>query len=174
MFSNLRVGSPFYILKKGENIKLDVGNVVNVGTARAKYNTNSHNMMEMVVDVTVKVGDESLNFEQLPCNLSIADFGQTGVVVSESRDAMMSEVESMRRRSEEVIKSVGYHEKVIVESDKMMKVLNPLFAKEVERDEEMNTLKAEVGEIRQSLSNMEGMLTKMINNVKNSKHNEND
>jgi hypothetical protein len=63
---------------------------------------------------------------------------------------------------------------ILLSSDKMMKVLNPQFAKEVERDEEMNTLKPEVGEIRQSLSNMEGMLTKMINNVKNSKHNEND
>ena len=44
--------------------------------------------METVVDVSVKVGEETMEFKQLPAALSIANFGSSGVVVSESREAM--------------------------------------------------------------------------------------
>lgn len=133
---------------------------------KAKYNTQSftpQNMMEMVVDVTVRVEDETLNLEQLPSNQSIVNFGQHGMVVSESKEAMVAEVESMKRMSEDVLNKIDYHEKTVAECDKMLKMLNPQYAKEVERDEEMSVLKAEVGEIRTSISNMEGLLAKMLN-----------
>lgn len=179
MFSNLRQGSPFYVLKKGDVPSIGIGSVVSISSPKAKYNTQSfsaHNMMEMVVDVTVKLGDETLNLEQLPSNMSIVNFGPQGMVVSESKEAMVAEVESMKRASEDIIKNIDYHAKTVEECDKMLKVLNPQYAKEVERDEEMSLLKAEVGEIRNSLSNMEGMLSKVLTgvNVNNKKRNEND
>lgn len=85
------------------------------------------------------------------------------MVVSESKEAMVAEVESMKRISEDILSKIDYHAKTVEECDKMLKVLNPQYAKEVARDEEMSVLKAEVGEIKTSLSNMEGLLVKMLN-----------
>lgn len=180
MFSNLRQGSPFYVLKKGETPSIGIGSVVSVSAPKAKYNTQSfspQNMMEMVVDVTVKMDDETLNLEQLPSNQSIVNFGQQGMVVSESKEAMVAEVESMKRMSEDILSKIDFHAKTVEECDKMLKVLNPQYAKEVARDEEMSVLKAEVGEIKSSLSNMEELLVKVLNvgntNI-NKKKNESD
>lgn len=177
MFSNLRQGSPFYVLRKGETPSISIGSVVSVSAPKTKYNTQSftpQNMMEMVVDVTVKLDDETLNLEQLPSSQSIVNFGQQGMVVSESKEAMVAEVESMKRMSEDVLNKIDYHEKTVAECDKMLKILNPQYAKEVERDEEMSVLKAEVGEIRTSISNMEGLLAKMLNNANNNKRRNED
>jgi hypothetical protein len=154
--------------------------VVSVSAPKAKYNTQSftpQNMMEMVVDVTVRVEDETLNLEQLPSSQSIVNFGSQGMVVSESKEAMVAEVESMKRMSEDVLNKIDCHERTVAECDKMLKVLNPQYAKEVERDEEMSVLKAEVGEIRTSISHMEGLLAKMLNDSNantNKKRNESD
>lgn len=72
---------------------------------------------------------------------------------------------------------MDYHAKTVEECDKMLKVLNPQYAKEMARDEEMSVLKAEVGEIKSSLSNMEELLVKVLNvgntNI-NKKKNESD
>lgn len=165
------------MLRKGETPSISIGSVVSVSAPKAKYNTQSftpQNMMEMVVDVTVRVEDETLNLEQLPSNQSIVNFGQQGMVVSESKEAMVAEVESMMRMSEDVLNKIDYHEKTVAECDKMLKMLNPQYAKEVERDEEMSVLKAEVGEIRTSISNMEGLLAKMLNNANNNKRRNED
>ena len=115
MFQSLRQSNIFYILQKGENPELKMGQVVSVSNPQPKYGqyvpgqTYGQNM-ETVVDVSVKVGEETIDFKQLPANLSIANFGANGVVVSESREAMNAEVESMLRISRGGIESVPYHE----------------------------------------------------------------
>ena len=102
MFSALRQGSSFFILDKTNVPKLKIGSVVSVSQPMPKYNNTyvpGHNYTETVVDVVVKVNEEELKFEKLPSNLSIANFGQSGIVVSESKEAMNGEVESMLRNS---------------------------------------------------------------------------
>ena len=85
MFQSLRQSNIFYILQKGENPELKVGQVVSVSNPQPKYGqyvpgqTYGQNM-ETVVDVSVKVGEETIDFKQLPANLSIANFGANGVV----------------------------------------------------------------------------------------------
>lgn len=87
-----------YPSKRG-NPELKMGQVVSVSNLSLNMGsmclgqTYGQNM-ETVVDVSVKVGEETIDFKQLPANLSIANFGANGVVVSESREAMNAEVES--------------------------------------------------------------------------------
>ena len=78
MFQSIRQGQQFFILHKGENPRCDVGTVVSVSNPVPKYQ-NGYTAYplpqnEMVVDVKVKVGDDTLDFQKLPANLSIADF----------------------------------------------------------------------------------------------------
>lgn len=90
MFQTLRAGSPFYILEKGSDIKLKIAEVSSVSAPTPKFQTGNFTPnfgQEMIVDITAKCGDESLEFKQVPANLSIANFGTGNVVISESRDA---------------------------------------------------------------------------------------
>lgn len=168
MFSALRSGSPFYILEKNGEPKLKTGSVVSVSQPVPKFaNTYVPNQQfgETIVDVVVKVGEEDVKFEKLPSNLSIANFGQNGIVVSGSKDAMNSEVEGMLRMSKQVLESVPYHEKVVAVCDIMLRELNPQFAKEKEQEEK-------IGMLEQKMSGMEGTLfdiIKMLNDALNPK-----
>ena len=76
MFQGLRTNSLFYVLDKGENPNLRIGQVVSVSNPQTKYPTFNNGFtpqpMETVVDVKVKLGDEEVDFKQLPANGQIA------------------------------------------------------------------------------------------------------
>lgn len=174
MFSGLRQNSLFYILDKGEELNLKVGQVVSVTNPQPKYKQyspmQSYTQPEMVVDVKVKVGDDSVDFKQLGANLSIDNSGN--VVVSDSKEAMSSEVEAMLRNSRSIIDSVPYHEKVIQSCDAMLRELNPQFAKEKEQEEKIDALEEKMGGIETTLNQMMGILSEAIGNTKSKKSKE--
>ncbi len=160
MFSALRQGSLFYILEKSDKLALKIGQVVSVSQPVPRYNTPI-NMgapqfgMETVVDITVKTDTDTLEFKQLPANLSIATYQQNGIVISESREAMNAEVESILRNSKQIIESVPYNEEVIKSCDVILRELNPQFAKEKEQEEKINILEKKV-------SGMDGKLSDIL------------
>lgn len=173
MFQSLRQSNIFYILEKGEKPELKIGQVVSVSNPQPKYGQyvpgQSFNQnMETVVDVTVKVGEESIEFKQLPANLAIANFGSNGVVVSESREAMNAEVESMLRTSRQALESVPYHENVISSCDSILRELNPQFAKEKEQEEKIGALEQKVSSVENNLLDIKDMLSKALSGSNNS------
>ena len=165
MFSGLRQGNLFYILEKEEGLKLKVGQVVKISNPQPRFNqyTQPFGQTDSVVDVSVKIGNETLDFKQLPATQSIANFGQNGVVVSESREAINAEVEAMLRSNRQVIESVPYCEKMIADCDAILRELNPHFAKEKEQEEKIGALEKQIGGIENTLSSMMGMLSKALN-----------
>ena len=167
MFQSLRQQNIFYILQKGDNPGLKVGQVVSVSNPQPKYGQLVPGQafgqnVETVVDVSVKVGEETMEFKQLPANLSIANFGSSGVVVSESREAML-------RTSEQVLESIPYHENVIASCDDMLKVLNPQLAKEKAQEEKIGALEQKVSGMEGTLTDIREMLSKALNGSGNSK-----
>ena len=167
MFSALRQGSSFFILDKTNVPKLKIGSVVSVSPPMPKYNNTyvpGHNYTETVVDVVVKVNEEELKFEKLPSNLSIANFGQSGIVVSESKEAMNGEVESMLRNSKNIIESVPYHKDVLIACDEMMKELNPQLAKEKEQEQKIAMLENRMGGMESTLQDIHKLLNSALSN----------
>lgn len=161
MFSGLRQGGLFYILEKGEEMSLKVGQVVSVSNPQPKYNqfgTPTYGVApEMVVDVKVRVGEEVMEFKQLNSNINIANSGN--LVVSDSKEAMSAEVEGLLRTSRQIIDSVPYHEKVLCSCDYMLRELNPQFAKEKEQEEKIGALEERMGNIDDKLSMMFDLLS---------------
>ena len=138
MFSGLRQAGLFYILEKGEELKLKIGQVISVSNPQPKYGQYSYGSQpEMTVDVRVKVDEETLEFKQLNANASIANSGS--VIVSDSKEAMNAEVEGLLRTSRGVLDSVSYHEKVLTSCDAILRELNPSFKKEKEQEEKNET-----------------------------------
>jgi ribosome-associated translation inhibitor RaiA len=175
MFSGLRTNSLFYILEKGEKPVLKVGQVSSVSNPSPKYGQYPTTpmfgqQMETIVDVSVKVGDETMEFKQLPSNLSIANLGQN-VVVSENKDAMNAEVEAMLRNSRGILESVSYHESVIASCDSILRELNPQLAKEKAQEEKIVGLEDQMGKLSIALSSIQEMLAQALNSSANANKN---
>jgi len=169
MFSAMRSGSPFYILEKSDEPKLKIGSVVSVSQPQPKFANSfvpSQQFGEMIVDVVVKVGEEEIKLEKLPSNLSIANFGASGIVVSESKEAMNTEVEGMLQTSKQIIESVPYHQKVVEVCDVMLRELNPSFKKEKEQEEKIGLLEKKVTGMEGTLSDIREMLNIALNGSK--------
>lgn len=161
MFQGLRQGGLFYILDKGEDVSLKVGQVVSVSNPQPRYsnfgNPTYGSQPDMVVDVKVKVADEVMEFKQLNASINIANSGN--MVVSDSKEAMSAEVEGLMRSSRQVIDSISYHEKVVASCDAMLRELNPQFAKEKEQEEKIGALEERMGNIDDKLSAMFDLLS---------------
>lgn len=171
MFSGLRQNGLFYILEKGEELKLKIGQVVSMTNPQPKYGQFGYTgQPEMVVDVKVKVDEEILEFKQLNANASIANSGS--VIVSDSKEAMSAEVEGLLHTSKGILDSVSYHEKVLASCDGILRDLNPSFKKEKEQEEKMTMLEGEVVGIKDTLRDMMSMLSNALEQSKSKRNRE--
>lgn len=160
MFQGLRTNSLFYVLDKGENPNLRIGQVVSVSNPQTKYPTFNNGFtpqpMETVVDVKVKLDDEEVDFKQLPANGQIAN--DKNLVVSDNKDAMSSEVDAMLRQSKAILESVDYNKRVVESCEGMLQQLNPQIAKDKEQTEKINKLEGKVSGIEGKIDKMMGWL----------------
>lgn len=167
MFSALRQGALIYILEKGENPNVKIGQVESVTQPRPKYNQFNPTVpfmanAETIVDITVSVDNEKKEYVGVPSNLSVHEYGN--VLLSESRDAMISEVNGMLQTSKQIIDSIDYHKKVVDSCEEMLKQLNPDYAKQQERDNAIDGLKSEVGSLKSDVNRILSLLTKTETN----------
>ena len=155
MFSNIRQGVPVYLLDKvGQNGPvLKIGQVEQVSQLQPKHQTFTPgvniglpNLNEMVINIRVKFDDGPRDFNQVPANLSLADFNN-GTVISDNRAVMA-------QNSKNIISSVPYHQKVVQASDLMLKQLNPNFAKEAERDTTISNLNQKVDSLTENVNTL--------------------
>lgn len=138
MFSALRENNPIYLLYKGgKKPELRTGTVVGVSSPVAKNPVQYP--PETEVSITARFDDEQVVFEHVGSNLSITEY-KPGVVISESREAMANEVDTMLRSSQMVLDSMEYHTGVVETCEEMLKTLNPRFAKEKENDDRLDNM----------------------------------
>ena len=128
---NLGIGSPFYVLRKGEKPVLETGVVKTKSQPRAKFPTQTPNIMQgmqmqQVIDVTVTINGKDEVFSEIPINVEIAARGND--TFTGSREAMLQAVDAMLQTSKKAIEQVPFHKSVIAESEKMLEVLNPQYA----------------------------------------------
>jgi hypothetical protein len=130
-FNSLVSGNPFYILRQGEKPILEVGVIKSKSQPRAKFPTQTPNIMQglqmqQVIDVVATVNGKDETFPEIPINVEIAQKGN--VTFSGSREAMLQAVDNMLQTSKKALEQVAYHKSVISESEKMMETLNPQYA----------------------------------------------
>lgn len=168
MFSNIRQGAPIYLLDKvGQNGPLlKIGQVEQVSQLLPKHQTYTpginiglQNLSEMVINIKAKFDDGPRDFNQVPANLSLADFNN-GTVIADNRADMISEIEVMAQNSKNILASTQYHQRVIQASDIMLKQLNPHFAKEAERDVTIANLSSKVDSLTENVNTLVRALLK--------------
>lgn len=142
-FQSLCNGNPFYVLRKGEKPVLEVGVVKSKSQPRAKFPTQTPNIMtgvqmQQVVDVVATINGKDETFQEIPVNVEIAQRGND--TFSGSREAMLQAVDSMLQTSKKALDQIPFHKSVISESEKMLEALNPRYAEEKKQARTIKTL----------------------------------
>lgn len=160
MFSGVRQNNLFYILEKENEPKLKIGQVVSVSNPQPVFGQPYGQVSDNFVDITVKVDNETMEFKKLPATSSIADSGKDGVIVSDNKEVMNNEVESMLQSSQSILESIDYHKKVVENCNQILGMLNPRLAKEKERDDDINKLKSKIGGLEDKMDKILIILSK--------------
>lgn len=156
MFQNLRAGTPLYVLDK-RTPQVVIYEVVKV-TLKQKVDASLQAMWPPktfnVADIEVKNDSQNVTFKDVPAELSVADYGETGVVMSETREAILSEIENFRSASQRGLNEVPKLQKNVEACDAMIQLLNPKAKEEAERAKEFSTIKDEVAEIKKMMAEL--------------------
>ncbi len=160
MFSTLRKGASIYILDRTSKPEVKIGYVDNVTLPRPMYPTYNPAVslgtnMQRVVDITVRVDDDKKEF-CVPADLSIHTYGD--YTLSENKEAMISEVDSLVKDKEDIINNIPNMKEEVEALKEILKVLNPVYAKEQERDTAIESLTQQVDGIHSALERLETLL----------------
>ena len=161
---NLGIGSPFYVLRKGEKPVLETGVVKTKSQPRAKFPTQTPNIMQgmqmqQVIDVTVTINGKDEVFSEIPINVEIAARGND--TFTGSREAMLQAVDAMLQTSKKAIEQVAFHKSVIHESEKMLEVLNPQYAENKKQARTISDLERRQADTDKKLDTILGILQKL-------------
>ena len=157
-FQNLRNNHQVYILHKSAIPTLEIGKITSMTVPVPKYgNTSMYN--DLVLDITVDIDGKSTNFQKLPANSEIADFGNS-LVVATSKEAMSNEVSSMKQRSTDILNSIEQHQSIISGCDEILQILNPEIAEKQRQEQENKALREEINSLKE-------MFSEFINQFKN-------
>jgi hypothetical protein len=156
MFQSVRPNSPIYVFHKGDNPRLETGYVVNQPIPKPKYQMppNFGQPQEMVVDLVIKLNDASINLNSIPATLDIADSYSNGesIVISDSREAMNSEIISLKQKSIDLLNSMDYHKSLIQTYDKILSDFNPEMAEKQAQQQEIAGLRNQIDELSKSMA----------------------
>ena len=158
MFSALRKGSQVYVLTKDGIPELIKG--VIESTTYPTYNTNYYNGQTM--DINLRTDNDNMEFKNIVPTLSVVDY--KNIILSETKELLIPEVENMLQNSKSIVENVEYHRNVVQQCEKMLKDLSPKYAKEIQHDEDINNLKSEMGGIKSKIDTIIQMLSKSGNN----------
>ena len=161
MFSNLRTNSQIYILHRDANPYIEIGQVISVSQPQPRYQQGSFLApQELVVDVVVNVNGSNITLQKLPANLDVADQGTINgsLFISTSKDAMNTEVTSMRQKSLDILNSIDYHKKVIQDCEILLQRLNPEFAEQKQQKQEIDMLKSQMSEMMSGMKELMAQL----------------
>lgn len=166
MFSGLRQGSVLYILDKSTDPKVFIGYVQRINAPHPMYNTYNPAVsfganLQTVVDIVVKIDNEEKEFVGVPSTGVIHSYGD--YVITETKDGMIQEVDTMLHNSKSIVDSVEQHKKNMAACEDILKQLNPVYAKEQQRDEAIDSISERMNKMENVLTRLESMLSNSSN-----------
>ena len=109
---------------------------------------------EMIVDLVIKLNNVSINLNAIPAGLDIADSYSNGenIVISDSREAMNSEILSLKQKSVDILNSAPYHKSLIQQYDKLLSDFNPEMAEKQAQQQEIASLRNQMNEMSKNMA----------------------
>lgn len=157
MFSALSQGSPIYIIDKTDGLKYKTGEVVGVTNNNmfgGTFGTTSF-APNGTVTIKVKVDGNVIDYPEVPLNGSVISYNNGVTIVCETKQGVITELENTLQQTKQLLAERSKHEQIVIDCESLLKELNPVFAKDKERDDRISNLDTKV-------TNMEGKLDKIL------------
>ena len=154
MFSALSQGSSVYILDKTSSPKYLIGEVVGVSQPKINFNGQS------TVDLRVNVDNSVQEFSNLLSINSISTYNGGKVIISETKQGIQNEVESILDNSRKIIDNINQYKENIKDCEEILKQLNPQFAKDKERDDRLFNLESRFDGVESKLDKIFDLIKK--------------
>lgn len=158
MFSALSQGSPIYIIDKTDGLKYKKGEVVGVVQGNpfgGTFGTTSF-VPNGTVTLKVKVDNNVIDYPEVPINGSVMTYNNGATIICETKQGLISELENTLQHTKQILAERSKYEQIVSDCESLLKEINPVFAKDKERDDRINSLDTKV-------SSMEGKLDKILN-----------
>lgn len=165
MFQSARVNQPIYILYKESVPRIEIGSITQVTQPVYKFPTAPQfgQMQEQVVDVYANVGGAQRQFQQLPANKESANYVSNGnVFVTVSRDAMNAEIATLKNEAVGIINRVDEERQKIVKYDEILMQLNPEYAENQRREQEMASMKQRMEAMASDNAELKSMVAQLL------------
>ena len=158
MFSNLTQGSILYGYDAKEDYKYFTAPVISVSLPRLKNKPNSfYPLNEMIVDIVATVNGERREFQQVPSNTSIADFGENAFVIADSKEALNSFIDSQLINVNNRISNIEKDKHLKTQLESLQGQINPSLRQSV-NDEEVKELRDKVNSMESSIKELISLL----------------
>lgn len=141
MISALVPGNNLYILYTKDTPVLKIGEVVSKTEPVPTYNSFGATYNDTKFNLVVRIDNEQVEFKNISGLASTMNDPSSGIFISETPEAMITEITNKSTISRKHIDSTPYHENALIAYDKMLKELNPRYAKEQKMDEDIANLK---------------------------------
>ena len=163
MFQGLTAGMPLYIFYKNE-LRVAEGRVVSANTHPPMPNPN--NPMAIlngpVTDITVTVDGKNLPpFQGLAPQAMIATFSNDGLVISEDKRLIDNEIKAIQDYRQGIVDSHDESLNIVDKCRALRLSLNSELQKEVEREQELASLRGEITEMKDMLASLLGAKPKV-------------
>lgn len=162
MFSALSQGSPIYIIDKTDGLKYKTGEVVSVIQGNAfggTFGTTSF-VPNGTITLKVKVDNNVIDYPEVPINGSVMTYNNGATIICETKQRLISELENTLQQTKQILAERPKYEQIVSDCESLLKEINPVFAKDKERDDRINSLDTKV-------TSMEGKLDKILNVLSN-------
>ena len=177
-FQSLRPGSALYILHRDDQPRLYVATVQNKPEPKPRYMTQNPaptpgayagtNMMQSVVEIVARCGNEDVPFSNLTPTDSSATYNNGQTFLTTTPDAMLPAVDAMIQESRKALERVEFHKTVLTEGEKMLETLNPRYREEKEQKQDIANLKSQMGNIENAMGTMMNMLQGLQKSISSS------
>ena len=165
MLSGLRQGTPVYVLYKNEP-RFAVGKVAQVSNQYPpQFNFQqplNPNNLGMMVDLSIEVDGKTETYPRIPINSAIAEFPDKGVILSETRDGIVNEINVIRNASQTAIEQIDVHKRIIASCDQLLLDLNPQLKHEQEQASKIARLEEQLAGMSDRIAALTGMLSKSL------------
>ena len=161
MFSGLRQGALLYVLDKTKEPKVVTGYVERISAPHPMYQNYNPAVsfganLQTAVDIVLKIGEDKKEFVGVPSTAIIHSYGD--YVLTESKDNMIQEVTAMLNNSKSILSNIQQHESNVKACEDILKQLNPVYAKEQERDEAIDDISNRMNRMEEILARLESRI----------------
>lgn len=154
MFSALNQGSLVYILDKTDGVKFKIGEIV--GTTVPQFAIDSSGM---VMKLSVKINGNVAEYNNVPSAATIVSYNNGKFIIAETKQSIQSEVESTLHNANYIIEHIEDYKSQITQCEDVLKELNPQYAKDKARDEEIANIKSEVAGMKTNIDKILAAVT---------------